>query len=114
MNLRWSKNCVLTSKATRNQIAAEVGSPLVPAINAPTNAGFGITDCKLYVPVISLSAKYENKLYEQLKEGFTINTSWNKYRCQITNQTATNNLNYLIDPVFDGRVHRLFVFFTIF
>ena len=46
-----------------------------------------------------------------LKEGFKITVSWNKYlmECQISNQTANNNLNYLIDPTFD-KVHRLFVF----
>ena len=38
LDLRWSKNCVLASKATRNQIAAEGDQPLVPAINNPTNA----------------------------------------------------------------------------
>ena len=45
LDLRWSKNCVLTSKATRNQIAAEGDNPLIPAINNPTNAEFSITDC---------------------------------------------------------------------
>ena len=34
--------------------------------------------------------------------------TWNKYRCQIINQTATNNLNYLIDSIFNN-VHRIFV-----
>ena len=65
MDLRWNKNCVLTSKATRNQIAAQDDKPLVPAINNPTNAEFLITDCKLYVPVVTLSAGNENKLLEQ-------------------------------------------------
>ena len=66
MNLKWTQNCVLSSKATRNIIPAgadPVALPLVPAINNPTNAEFSITDCKLYVPVVTLSAKYENKLY---------------------------------------------------
>ena len=84
LNLEWSKNCVLTNKATRTEIPAgadPVALPLVPAIDNPTNAEFSITDCKLYVPVVTLSAKYETKLYQQLKEGFTISTYWNKYRC---------------------------------
>ena len=33
---------------------------------------------------------------------------WSKYRCQISNQTVSSNLNYLIDPIFD-KVSRLFV-----
>ena len=108
LDLRWSENCVLTSKATRNQIAAQGNQPLVPAINNPTNAEFSITDCKLYVLVVTLSAENENKLFEQLKTGFPLIVEWNKYRCQISNQRANNNLNYLIYPTF-SKVNRLFV-----
>ena len=43
-----------------------------------------------------------------MKEGFTITIEWNKYRCQINNQTASKNINYLIDPTF-SMVNRLFV-----
>ena len=35
-------------------------------------------------------------------------TKWNKYRSEITNETKTNHLNYLIDPTFI-KVNRLFV-----
>ena len=108
LDLRWNKNCVLTSKATRNQIAAQDDKLLVPAINNPTNAEFLITDCKLYVPVVTLSAGNENKLLEQLKTRFKITVLWNKYRSQISNQTVNNNSNYLIDPTFT-KVNRLFV-----
>ena len=106
LDLKWSKNCVLTSKATRETDSD--ADPVVLAINSPTNAEFSITDCKLYVPVVTLSAENENKLYEKLKENFTLTIEWNKYRCQISNQTAGNNLNHLIDPTFDNR-NRLFV-----
>ena len=61
----------------------------------------------MYVPVATLSSENENKLLEQLKEGFKITVSWNKYRSQISNQTANNNLSYLIDPTF-SMVNRLF------
>ena len=106
LDLKWSKNCVLTSKATRETDSD--ADPVVLAINSPTNAEFSITDCKLYVPVVTLSVENENKLYEKLKENFTLTIEWNKYRCQISNQTAGNNLNHLIDPTFDNR-NRLFV-----
>ena len=33
---------------------------------------------------------------------------WNKYRSEMTNQTTTNHLNYLIDPILT-KVNRLFV-----
>ena len=61
LGLRWSKNCVLTLKATRNALPAEGNNDEVAAINNPTNAEFNITDCKLYVPVVTLSDENENK-----------------------------------------------------
>ena len=106
LDLKWSKNCVLTSKGTRQ--GDPDADPLVLAINSPTNAEFSITDCKLYVPVVTLSAENENKLHEQLIEGFTVNTEWDEHRCQISNGTVNNNLNYLIDPTIKN-VNRLFV-----
>ena len=109
LDLTWSKNCVLTSKATRN--ADPDANPAVIGINNPTNAVFEIIDCKLYVPVVTLSAENENKLLEQLKTGFKIIICWNKYRSEISSQTVNNNLNYLIDPTFT-KVNRLFIFQT--
>ena len=67
-NLKWSKNCVSITKATRNALAAERDNPAVAKINNPTNAEFSVTDCKFYVPVVTLSSKNENKLLEQLKK----------------------------------------------
>ena len=85
LTLAWSKNCVLTSKATRDDDPD--ADPAVDETNNPTNVTFKITDCKLYFPVVTLSAENDNKLLEQLKTGF---------------------LNYLIDPTFTN-VNRLFV-----
>ena len=84
LNLKWNKNCTLTSQVTRD--ADPDANPPVDAINNPTNAEFSITDCKLHVPVITLSTEYENKLYQMLREGFTVDVYWDKYRCQTTNQ----------------------------
>ena len=62
--LTWSKKCVLTAMKT----GATQGNN--PAIAAPTNPTFKITDTKLYVPVITLSTQDDNKLLEQLQIGF--------------------------------------------
>ena len=51
---------------------------------------------------------YQNQLYKDLKTGISIDFTWIKYRSQIINQTANNNLNFLIDPPFNN-VSRLFV-----
>ena len=102
--LTWSENCVIASKATRE--ADPDADPAVARINNLTNAVFKITDCKLYVPVVTLSAENDNKLLEQLKTGFKRTIRWNKYRSEMSNQIKNNNLNYLIDPT---NVDRLFV-----
>ena len=62
----------------------------------------------MYVPVVTLSTESDKKLLEQLKIGFKRTIKWNKYRSEMTNQTKSNNLNYLIDPTFT-KVNRLFV-----
>ena len=100
--LIWSENCVLTDIKTQTARGTRV------AINAPTNATFKITDTKLYVPVVTLSTKDDNNFLEQLKSGFKRTIKWNKYRSEMTNQTKTYNLNYLIDLTFN-KVNRLFV-----
>ena len=87
--------------------AAQGGNPAV-YVDSPESAAFKIKDCKLYVPVVTLSAEIDNKLLEQLKTGFKRTIKWNKHRSEMSNQTKNNNLNYLIDPTFTN-VNRLFV-----
>ena len=112
--LKWSQNCVLTEKATREAKAATPqrgaipAQPAVDAVNTPSDLKFNITDCRLYVPVVTLQTEYQNKWYKELKTGILIDFTWSKYRSQVINQTATNNLNYLIDPTFSN-INRLFV-----
>ena len=55
--LKWTEDCVLTEKATREFKAAEDGPPAldkVAAINRPKDLKFSFIDCKLYVPVVTL------------------------------------------------------------
>ena len=94
LTLSWSQNFVV--------------NPPIVTIHNPTGATFKITNCKLYVPVVTLSAEEDNKLLDQLKSGFKRTVKWNKYRSEISNQIANNSLNYLIDPTFNN-VNRLFV-----
>ena len=63
----------------------------------------------MYVLVVTLSSEEDNKLLDQLKSGFKRTINWNKYMSQMSNQTANNNLNYIINPTFSN-VNRLFVF----
>ena len=107
MILSWYEKCVLVGKALRNAPDPQ-SDPPIAAIESPTDAKFEITDCKLYVPIVTLSAENDNKLLEQLKSGFRRSIKWNKYMSQMSNQNKNNNLNYLIHPTFSN-VNRLFV-----
>ena len=108
VNLTWPENYVLTDITTQTATAARGGNPARPAINAPTNAIFQITETKLYVPVVALLTENDKRLLEQLRTGLKRTIEWNKYRSEMTNWTKNNNLNYLIDPTFT-KVNRLFV-----
>ena len=66
LELKWNKNCVKISLEQR-QIAA---GPLV-VNGSSTGATLNITDCKLYIPVVTLSKDDEIKLLTNLKSGFT-------------------------------------------
>ena len=101
LELKWDKNCVITSL---EQIDIGGGN----RDNAPTGATLSITDCKLYVPAVTLSKDDEIKLLTNLKSGFKREIIWNKYRSQMTTEAINNNLNILIDPTFTN-VNRLFV-----
>ena len=106
MVLSWSANCVITSLEKRLVTTAQGHNPEVYD-DSPTNATFKITDCKLYVPVVTLPAENDNKLLGQLKAGFKRTIKWNKYRSEMSNQNKNNNLSYFIDPTFTN-VNRLF------
>ena len=68
LTLNWSKNCVITSKATR--AVDPNADPAVAEIDNTTTTTFQITDSKMYTPVLTLSSEDDNKLLEQLKTGF--------------------------------------------
>ena len=76
--------------------------------NAPTGATLAINDCKLYVPIVTLSKNDEIKLLTNLKSRFKREIIWNKCRSQMSAGAANDNLNILIDSTFTN-ANRLFV-----
>ena len=86
--LTWSEDCVIT--------------------NSTGEGKFAITETKLYVPVVTLSTKDNEKLLQQLKSGFKKTISWNIYESSIKTFAQNKYLNYLINPSFQG-VNRLFI-----
>ena len=85
--LTWSKDCAITNSAGKGK--------------------FAITETKLFVPVVTLSTKDNEKLFQQLKSGFKKRISWNKYESSIKTFAQNRYLNYLINTSFQG-VIRLF------
>ena len=86
--LKWTEDCVLTGKATREELPAgddPAAEPAVNAINRPKELKFSATDFKLYVLVVTLQAQYQNQLYKDLKTGISIDFTWIKYRLNNTN-----------------------------
>ena len=76
--------------------------------NSTGEGKFARTETKLYVPVVTLSTKDNEKLLQQLKSGFKKTISWNKYESSIKTFARNRYLNYLINPSFQG-ANRLFV-----
>ena len=71
--LTWSKDCAITKSTGEGK--------------------FAITETKLYVPVVTLSTKDNEKLLQQLKSCFKKTISWIKYESSI--KTFAQN-RYLI------------------
>ena len=89
--LTWPEKCVIVS----TDVAAQ-------------EAKFATTDTKLYVPVVTLSTQDNAKLLQQLKSGFKRVINRNKYLSKPDLLAPNPNLNYLIEPSFQG-INRFFV-----
>ena len=83
-------------------------------LTAATTANFKITDAKLYVPIVTLSAEDNAKLSKLLGEGLKRVANWNKYKVidnSVVETAAENGEKYvreLLDSSYQG-VKRLFV-----
>ena len=86
--LTWSSTCVITNSNGARRSA--------------------ITDTKLYVPLVTLSTQENTKLLQQLKSDFKRVINWNRYLSKPELLAQNPNLNYLVEPSFQG-VNRLFV-----
>ena len=69
---------------------------------------FTIKDTKLFVPVITLSAKVNQELSRLLTKGFEKSVYWNEHKTKVENKNATNECKYSIESNF-VRVSRLFL-----
>ena len=96
LKLKWTKYCVLSAASADN-------------INANSNnIIFTIKDTKLYVPVITLSARGIRKLSNFLSKGSVRSVCWDEYKTKSENKNTTNEYRYFLKSNFVG-VTRLFV-----
>ena len=104
LSLNWIESCVITS------------APIGDDANATgaDSTTFKITDAKLYVPNVTLSAEDNAKLSKLLSEGFKRPFYWNKYKVipnkivEITTAKKEDDIRELLDSSYQG-VIRLFV-----
>ena len=98
LSLKWIENCVQTT--------AEIGAN-ADATGADS-ATLEVTDAKLYVPGVTLSAEDNVKLVKQLNEGFKRPVYWNKYKVidnkvvEIAAANVQKHIRELIDSSYQG------------
>ena len=94
LKLKWRKYCVLSAAADDNK--------------DDNSDNFTIKDTKLYVPVVTLSARDNQKLSNFFRKGFEWSVYWNKYKTKSENKNTTNKCGCFLESNLVG-VNRLFV-----
>ena len=96
LRLTWKKHCALSASININANAN------------PNNIIFTIKDTKQYVPVVTLSAKNNQKLSKLLSKGFERSVYWNEYNTKSEKINTTNEYRYFLRSTFVG-VNKLLV-----
>ena len=99
LKLKWTKYFAL--------YVAGDGNNINEGANA-NNFIFTIKDSKLYVPLVILSAKDNQKVSKLLSKRYERSVSWNEYKTKIDNKNTTNKFRYFLESNFVG-VNTLFV-----
>ena len=80
----WTKYCVLSSAGADN-----------PAANLD-DIIFTIKDKELYVPVVTLSARDNQKLSKLLSKGFERSVYWNEHKTKRDDKNMANEFRYFV------------------
>ena len=111
LDLPWAKECIISETSITPILPGNSdATPAVLDVAAIQTTGVTsqIKDAKLYVSVVNSPINDYIKFLENIKQGFKITISWNKYRSEKTTSTKNNNSDYLIGPTFRN-INRLFV-----
>ena len=90
LKLRWTKHCVLSVAGADN----------ANGNNNDNNVIFIIKGTKLYVPVVTLSARDNQKLSKLLSKRFERSVYWNDYQRKSENKNVTNEYRYFLKSNF--------------
>ena len=67
--------------------------------NNGNNIIFTIKDTKVYAPVVTLSARDNQKLLKCLSKGFKRPVYWNKCKTKCENKNTTNECKYFLNQI---------------
>ena len=101
LKFRWTKHYIFSVASTGN----------VDGNNDNDNNNnniFTITDTQLFVPVVTLSARDNQKLSKLLTKGSERSVYWNEYKTKSENKNMPNKYRHFLESNFVG-VNRLFV-----
>ena len=102
LKLKWTKYCVLSTAGADNVDGSDDDNA------NGNNIIFTVKDTKLYVPVVTLSARDNPKLSKLLSKGFERSVYWNEYKTKSENKNTKSEYRYFLKSNFFG-VNRLFV-----
>ena len=85
LKLKWKNHYVLSKAGTDN------------VNDNSNNIIFTIKDAKLYVPVVTLSAKDNQKLAKLLSNRFKKPVYWNEYKTKSENENTANEYRYFLE-----------------
>ena len=63
---------------------------------------------KLYVPVVIVSTRHNQRLSKVLNKGLESSVNWHEYKTKSYNENATNKFRFFLESNFVG-VNKLFV-----
>ena len=85
---KWTKHCVLPAASGDN------------TNSNPDNITFTIKDTKLFVPIVTLLAKDNQKLLKLLSKGLEKSMYWYEYKAKSVNKNMTKKYRYFLETNF--------------
>ena len=99
LKLKWTKYCVLSAPGNENVINDNDNT---------NNTIFTIKDTKLCIPVVTFSARGNQKLSKLFSKGFERSVYWNEYKTKSENKNKQMNINIFSNQILLESVDYLF------